>query len=272
MGEPRRSEALGRLLREANSPEVLPWQRIEAIVAAAPPARVPWHAVLTAPQSMRYALGGAMALVLVTGTLAVIPAQAEHVATIISAQMPSAWQPGSDEMSQLKVEANSRFEALALPASELYILNTQQSNGRPELAMVMQNVDAQQASALYDGLAGKFPALAAYEPKIEAVEGDSAGSLLAELFSRIARPDQMSGMSTDEARIHVLEALSGMGLTPTEVKATRAEDGTLIIDISAQMQIQVKGHTQEELRSVGLSRETLGENGFKELLEAAQAN
>jgi len=269
---PRRSPQLAQFLRQAETPEVLPWSRAVNIIAAAPPARVSFFSLAFGAQPMRLATGLAALLILGTGALAVIPAQAGHVGTIISTQLPSAWHAGSSEMLEFQHQAQDKFGALALPDSHLYLLNTTQENGRPELAVVMQNVEATQAQAFYAALAQQYPALDAegFEPQVQDVEGDSPGSLLSAVLAGVVQPARLSGLSDSEAQLHVLKALDGMGLTPTEVHTSRQPDGTLIIDISAQMQIQVKGHTQEDLAGRGLSRETLGTQGFEELLKAAQ--
>ena len=84
-GELKRDDALGELLREAAGPEILPWSRLEQLVAAAPPARVPWYGFMTTPaRSARFAMGTAATLVLGTGLLAVVPAEADNVGTIVS--------------------------------------------------------------------------------------------------------------------------------------------------------------------------------------------
>jgi hypothetical protein len=249
----QRSGKLAHLMRQAGTPEVMPWSRVEAIVAAAPPAgghvrlRLWTFSLPKAAQPMRLATGFAALLVLATGVLAVIPAQADHVGTIISTPLPASWQPNSVEMVEFKGAAQSGFSALGLPDSQLYVLNVAQVNGRPELAVVMQNVDKESARAFYAGLADKYPALdsESYEPRVEDIEGDSPGSVLSTVVAGALQPGRLKGLSETDARMHVLEALSGMGLTPTEVKTSRRPDGTLVIEVSAQMPIEVEGHTQE---------------------------
>jgi len=252
----QRNEKLAQLMRQAEMPAVLPWSRVEAIVASAPPAKAPLFALPKFAQPMRLAAGFAALLVLGTGALAVIPAQAGHVGTIISTPLPASWQPNSAEMGEFKKAAQSGFSALGLPDSQLYVLNVAQANGRPELAVVMQNVETEDARAFYAGLAKQYPALDAesFEPRVEDIEGDSPGSVLSTVVAGQLQPSRMRGMSEADARIHVLKALSGMGLTPTEVKTSRRPDGTLVIEVSAQMPIEVAGHTQE----------------LEELLKAAQ--
>jgi hypothetical protein len=249
----------------------MPWSRVESLVAAAPPVRASFWNVSFA-QPMKLATGLAALLVLGTGALAVIPAQAGHVGTIISTPLPASWQAGSAQMDEFKQAAQSGFSALNLPGSQLYVLNVAQESGRPELAVVLQNVDTEAAQSFYAALAKQYPALDAdsFEPRVEDIEGDSPGSVLSTVLAGVLEPAKMSGLSEDEARVHVLEALSGMGLTPTEVRTSRRADGTLVIEISAQMQIEVQGHSQEDLTSHGLSRETLGPQAFEELLKAAQ--
>lgn len=248
----QRSARLAQLLRTADTPEVMPWSRVEAIVASAPVAQAPrlWTVLFSLPkvaQPMRLASGLAALLVLATGALAVIPAQADRVGTIISTPLPGSWQPTSAQMDEFKGAAQSGFAALGLPDSQLYVLNVAEPNGRPELAVVMQNVDEPQARAFYAGLAKKYPALDSdsYEPRVEDIEGDSPGSVLSTVVAGALQPGQLKGLSESEARIHILKALSGMGLTPTEVRTSRRADGTLVIEISAQMPIEVEGHTQE---------------------------
>jgi hypothetical protein len=268
-GELKRDSALGELLREAAGPDILPWSRIEQLVASAPPARVPWYGVLLGPaRPARFALGAAATLLLGSGLLAVVPAQADRVGTIVSTKLPAAWQADSVEMQQLEQAAHRRFAALSAPQSELYVLNVTHANQWPELALVLQNVDSAAAERFYADLAADYPALAAFAPTVEPVEGDSPGSLLAVMFTRLNGPEQLRGLDENAARGKVLEALGELGLRPTEVRAERRADGTLVIDVSA-MQIEVQGHTQEDLRSVGLSRETLGDAAFEQLLQTA---
>jgi hypothetical protein len=272
-GEPRRSEGLGRLLREAATPEVLPWSRVEAIVASAPPARASFLSLLFATsQPMRLAGSLAAAVILGVSALAVIPAQAVHIGTIISAQLPKAWTPGSPQITDFKAAAQERFSALGLPGSQMYLLNVAHDNGQPELAVVLQNVDSAAATSYYDALAADYPALRAkgLARRVEDVDGDSPGSLLSVALAGALQPARLSGMDESDARIAVLKAIDGMGLTPTEVETERRPDGTLVIRISADMQIQVEGHTQEDLNNRGLSSETLGQSGFKQLLQTAQ--
>jgi hypothetical protein len=245
----KRSEKLGALLRTADSPEVLPWSRVEAIVASAPAARASLFTLSFTAQPLRLASGFAAALVALVGALAVIPAEAEHVGTIISAELPKAWVPGSAQVAEFKAAAEQRFAALNLPDSQLYVLNVAHDNGQPELAMVLQNVDSSAAGAYYDALAADYPALdaAGLPHRVQAVEGDSPGSLLSVALVGAVQPSRLSGMDADEARLAVLKALGQMGLKPTDVTTERREDGTLVISISADMQINVDGHTQEAL-------------------------
>jgi hypothetical protein len=257
----KRSDRLAQLLREAEAPEVLPWSRAVAIVESAPAARAPFFSLPRLAQPMRLAGGFAAALVLATGTLAVIPAQADHVGTIISTQLPSAWTASSEQMAEFKREANRQFGELGLPGSQLYVLNVAEANGRPELAVVIQNVETSQARAFYAGLADKYPALdsESFEPRVEDIEGESPGSVLSTVVAGMLQPAQLRGLSEAEARVHVLKALSGMGLTPTEVRTSRRADGTLVIEIDAQMEVPVQGHMQDDLGPM-----------FEELLKAAE--
>ncbi|MDQ3022770.1 MAG: hypothetical protein M3R04_00060 [bacterium] len=248
--EPRRSAKLGQLLASARTPEVLPWSRVEAIVASAPAARRSIFSLSFASPPMRLASGLAAVLVALTGALAVIPAEAEHVGTIISAELPKAWVPGSVQVAEFKAAAQQRFAALDLPDSQLYVLNVAHDNGQPELAMVLQNVDSAVAGDYYADLAADYPALDADDlaHRVQPVEGDSPGSLLSVALVGAVQPSRLSGMSDSDARIAVLQALSDMGLKPTEVTTERRADGTLVIQISADMQIQVaEGHKQEAL-------------------------
>jgi hypothetical protein len=243
----KRSAQLAHLLREAEAPEVLSWSRAVALVDSAPPARVQFFSLPKSAQPMRLAGGLAGLLVLGTGTLAVIPAQADHVGTIISTPLPTAWSAGSAQMDEFKAAAQRGFSDLGLPGSQLYVLNVAEADGRPELAVVMQNVNNEQARAFYAGLAESYPALDSdsFEPRVADIAGDSPGSVLSTVVAGMLQPAQLSGLTDAEARLHVLKALSGMGLTPTEVSTSRRPDGTLVIEIEAQMEIQVQGHTQE---------------------------
>jgi len=270
--EIRRSPQLARLLREAQPPEVLPWARAVDLIAAAPPARASIFDLLGANQTLRFASGLAACLVVLAGALAVLPAQARHVGTVISTQLPAAWKPGSAQVAEFKTAAQQRFGALGLPDSQLYLLSVAHDNGQPELAVVLQNVDSADAEAFYNDLAKSYPALAAdsLQRRIEDVDGESPGSLLSVALAGALAPSHLSRLSEGDARIAVLKAIDSMGLTPTEVSTSRRSDGTLVVNISADMQIPVVGHTQEDLNRRGLSRDTLGERGFEELLKAAQ--
>lgn len=266
--ELERSHELRRLLTQADAPEVLPWSAALRIVAQAPPARRTWLDALNPAPALHYASAAVATLIVATGVLAVVPAQSDHAGTIITAQLPASWQVGGPELAEVRSAAQADYRGAVGDAGQLYFLTTERA-GRPQLTLALEHLDGEAADALFGTLVERYPALGAFPAELSPIEG-ARQSMLASLLERVVRPGELSGLSDNEARIRVVQALGKLGLTVTEVTSERDADGNLIIRIDAEMEIRLEGRTQEALQSAGLDREVLGEAVFEQLEEAAR--
>jgi hypothetical protein len=268
-GDLTRSDKLAALLTSA-APEtdLLSWQAVHAIVRSAPPVHSAWYErfLYGGARQLRYGLASVLAFGFGTGLLAMLPAQSDLAGTLVVTDMPSAWTTGSVEMQQFEAGARESFAALKLPQAELYVLDVARSGQRPELALAMLNVPDSDARAFHTQLAARYPALTAFPAQFEAIDTDIAGSRLNELFLKLTNPDALTGAGDDEIRGRVLSALGQMGLVPTRVETRRLPDGTIVVEIDAQMSISVGDQSTDKLESIGLSRETLGDAAYTRLL------
>lgn len=268
---PVRDARLARLLTSEAVPDVLPWSRAVALIEAAPPARRPWYAPLlhSAPQ-LRYVLGTLLALGLGTGVLAALPAQSDQVGTVLSLNLPAAWQVGSPEYADFKSGAGELFAGLAVPQGEMYFLNQNRSGSRPELAIVLLGVDRAAAAGLHEDLVQRYPALEPYAPDYMALNSHLTGSRLNELLLQLGAPPA-GQLDEASARLLVLRELRQAGYDNIDIRVEHSADGGLVIEVDAAMPIAVQGHTQEDLSAAGFTEETLGPDGYQRLVEALAA-
>jgi hypothetical protein len=274
-----RDPRMGRLLAGAINevmPErgLLPWDKVELLIATAPPVEVSWYTRLVhgGARPLRYALASMMMLALGTGTLAVIPAHSDIAGTVVLTSLPAAWQAGSAEVADFEQGAQSVFARTAPQQAELAVLDVQQPGGAPSLALSMLHVQPQQAEAIFAELSETYPALSAYEPRFVPVSNWEPRSLLSQAFMRLSHPQSLAKLSDDELRAKVLGSLKSVGLEPLSIEVKRQADGTVVIEIDAAMQIAVEGRTQEELDAAGLSRNALGEQAYTKLLTELEAD
>jgi hypothetical protein len=264
-----RSPRLADLLKSADTdPRLLSWSAAQAIVESAPPVQASWLRQWSAGsvRGLRYGLSSLLALGFGTGLLAMLPAHSDNVGTMIVTDLPSAWTAGSVQMEQFQAGARERFAALDLPQSELYVLDVAQSGERPELALALLNVDEPAARHYFDALADKYPAIEAYPAEYGAIDTELAGNRLNELFLQMTNPGALNGADENEIHGRVLGTLGRLGLTPLSVETERLADGTLVVEIDAEMSIAVEGASPAALESHNLSPDTLGDAAYQRLL------
>lgn len=273
--DPQLGSLLGSALNEGAAPGgPLPWNKVELLIASAPPVEVSWYArfLYGGARPLRYALAGMTLLALGTGTLAVIPAHSDYAGTVVLTDLPSAWQAGSAEVADFEQGAQALFAKSAPQQAELIVLDVQQPGGAPSLALSMLHVQPAEAQALFGKLADNYPALSAYEPRYVPVGAWEPRSLLSQAFMRLSQSGELTRLSDNELRVEVLSLLKSVGLEPLSIEVKRQADGSVVIEIDAAMQIAVEGRTQEELNAAGLSRDALGEQAYGKLLTELEAN
>ena len=268
--DPQRDPALGRLLASTErTAGMMPWSAIERLVADAPPRQVSWwEAWLSGgTRQLRYAVGTAMMLILGTGVLAVMPAHSDQVGTLVLTKLPSAWDIDSAAYSEVKADAHQRFDALAVPQGDLFMVIGERS-GRDELALAMVGIDSGAARDFFDGLCETYPALDAFDVEYQSINSERFGNRLNEVLYRISHRGDLGDLADAELSAFVIKALNNSGFADVRnVTIERMPDGRIIIKVEATLDIAVEqGRLQEELEAVGLSQELLGNEAFEQLL------
>lgn len=268
--ELKRNEELGALLSELDpQQELTSWSRVEELVAQAPPVRVSlWqHLTQGRPQRvLRHSVAMLIVLLIGTGVLAVMPAHSDYVGTLALTQLPSGWEPGSATFEQVKHDARAQFNAMGIPQSEMFMVVGERA-GRDELAFALVGLNTEQAQEYLDGLAGVYPALAPYPATLEDITRQQFENRLAQVAYHV-------GLSSKEVRSNdtqlgrtILTALDNSGFGDVaNVEIRREADGRIIIEIETELEVPVRGISQEDLVESGMSRELLGEANFNDLL------
>ena len=268
-GELNPDQELGRLLASLEpADEILPWAKVVRLVADAAPVHAPWYLglLLYGGRRLRYALAAVLVLCMGSGMLAVMPAQSAQVGTLILARLPSAWTVGSGALDEFQRTSEAYFDALAVPQSELFI-KVAAGDGKRQLALSLVGIDKGSAREFFGRLAEKFPALDAQPPEYLPIDSNRFGSRLNELLSMLIRPGSIEDMNEGDIHVLVLESLAQVGLVPDSIEITHLDDGGIIIEIDATMRIPVEGSTQDDLAAAGLSKELLGDEAYRQVLE-----
>jgi len=268
-----RDPELAAILRLLEPPgDVLPWSQVERIIADAPPVRVGWAdrlglgAFATAGwRQLRYAVAVLLLLGVGTGVLAIIPAQSDQVGTLVLTRLPVAWVVGGAAFGEVEREAQSRFAALAIPQSSLYV-KVGPRDGLDELGFALVGADRAQAERLFGVLAEDYPALAAFPAEYVPIDSGRFGSRLNELFVTLLHRSEAGPLDQDALKLHVLKALRSAGFRDIRITVRRAADGTTVVDVDARMSFSVKGRTQEDLQAAGVDEKLLGSEAYEQLL------
>ncbi|MBN2083148.1 hypothetical protein JW859_13200 [bacterium] len=272
--ELRTAAELGGLLRAAaEPPELMPWSRVEQLVASAPPVKVPWWSTWAIPvaRQLRYALALFMVVGLSAGTLAMMPAHSDFVGTLVLTEMPTTWSPDGPALNEVRSVAETRFAELAHPQSELYIMVGERA-GRDELAFVLMGVPEHAARGFIDELQGKYPALSAFATDYSPIESGRFGSRLNELAYSISHRGALEQLPVNELKSHVLKSLGNSGFGVENIEISRRVDGTIVIEVEASIEVAVEmGRTQEELADFGLSKELVGSENYQRLVSEVAA-
>jgi len=72
-------------------------------------------------------------------------------------------------------------------------------------------------------------------------------------------------------RLYVLKELQEVGFQDIQIEVVRGTDGQVTVKVDAALDINIAGHTQEELAAAGLSEDTLGAEAYGDLLEQLAA-
>ena len=271
----RPDPALGRLLTAVDrSAEMMPWPAIENMVAEAPPVRTSvWSRLLAiGGNQLRWATAAAASLMIATGLLAVMPAQSDQVGTLVLTSMPSAWDADGPAFSEVKAEAERRFDLLAAPQSDLFMV-VGERDGRDELALAMLGVDDAAAGEFFSGLCRQYPALDAFDAEYVPIDTNRFGNRLNELLYRVSHAGGLETMDDDTLKAETVKALANSGFGDVRnVEIQRLPDGRIIIKVEASLDVAVeRGHVQDELEAAGLSPELLGADNFQRLLDELAA-
>ena len=270
-------QALSRDLRlaallklDAPEDEILPWHKVEALVASAPPVKATVFALFersftAVPRQLRYALATLLLMGLGGGVLSVTPAQSDFVGTIVVTELPAAFAVGSPAFNEVEAAAQSKFAKLALPQSQIYI-KVGPGIGRDQLAIAMVGADRRQAEGLYNELRADYPALAAFKADYAPIASDRYSSMLAQLISGVTRQAGVSPLDDNALKLYVLKALSDAGFKDIKIEIVRREDGTTCIEVDARMSIAVKGRVQEEMMDSERYKRLLGSEAYRQLL------
>jgi hypothetical protein len=250
--------------------EVMSFSRAIDLIESAPPVRETWLSRLSAhPQPVRWA-AAPLVLLISLGVLWAIPAQSEYVGTVVLTDLPSNWQAGGPELTEVNTAARGEFEKLDIPQAEYYMLAGERA-GRDSLTFVLIGADQQQAEALVSKLCGEFPALAAFPADYTPVDSQRYGrSKLSELYVRLTQAGAAPA-DADQLRAHVLQAVQDAGLTDIDIQIHRTPEGRVVIEVDAAMSIAVEGRTQEELAAAGITPAVLGDSAYQELLKQLAA-
>jgi len=268
-----RDPDLAATLRMLEPPAgLLSWSEVERIVADAPPVRVSWAdrlglgAFATAGwRQLRYAVAVLLLLGVGTGVLAIVPAQSDQVGTLVLTRLPVAWQVGGVAFSEVEREAQSRFAALGIPQSSLY-LKVGPRDGLDDLGFALVGVDKAQAERFFGVLAKEYPALAAFPAEYVPIDSGRFGSRLNELFVTLLHRSEAGPLDKDALKLHVLKALREAGFRDIRITVRLAPDGTTVVDVDARMSFSVKGRTQEDLQAAGVDEKLLGPEAYEQLL------
>jgi hypothetical protein len=263
----QRDARLGMLLRSAEpNPELLSWRQVEQLVAAAPPARVPWYTqLLHAPAPLRYAMAPLLLAAASAGTLWVMPAQSEQVGTMVVTTLPSSWKANDAAQLEVQAAAQQEFDAQGIDHANLRLL-TVEREGRDQLVFVMLEARQDQAERIVTRLDSKFPALAAFTPEYVDIPASPAANRLSQLVEQAQRAAGKHQDANEVAR-QMLKALHSAGLDDVDVEFKPQPDGSLVVEIAATFSMTLHGHTQEELTAAGLDATTLGEARYQRLQE-----
>ncbi len=276
-------DALWReLLLSAEAPaeqieQILPWQRVMALVDSAPPAKASWADLVfgRVARQARFALAGVALAVVGAGSLAVMPAQSDQIGTVVLAKVPLTWKSGGAELAEVQAAAESSFSKLnAGDQADMYFLplKSENNDAHPTLAIAFLNVESEQAEQVFNGLAERYPGLRTGEPEFRDIQSQVFESRLQELLAGLREPGSYSGMGEAQIRSEVLRQLRSAGLSPDSISISRTADGGLKIEISASMDINVAGgHMQETLDQIGLGPELLGSEAYEQLMELQPA-
>jgi hypothetical protein len=264
----RRDSALGDLLRSSAQPrELISRTKLEYLVASAPPAKAAWWAGLavTTVRPLRYAVALSLVLGLCVGTLAVMPAQSDQVGTIVLSSLPAAWQVGGSAFEEVRSAADQRFQALGVPQGALYVW-TAARQGRDELAFIMLGVEPGVARQFYEGLSRDYPALGPFKADYQPINSGQYGSKLNELLVQLAGQGQRDRLSDTELKKRALLTCGAAGLTDVEATVKHLPDGKIVIEVEATLQLNMDGHSREDLEAAGLDEALLGTETYQRLL------
>jgi hypothetical protein len=265
---PPRSNLRALLQTAEAGRQVLPWQQVEQLVAAAAPAHVPWYAPLIAPAArpLRFAAVTLTLLVCCIGVLAAVPAQSDQVGTLVLSRLPSGWEVGSPAFTEAKLAAQQHFDQLGVPQGELYVM-VGDRRGHGQLAFALLGAGRTQAKEFYEDLSAAYPALAAFQVDYQPIDSGRYGSMLNELLVKLSSTSQVAQHNDVELRAAVLRALKHSGLSDIDVTVKRNADGSVVIDVEATLEITVDGHSPEEMEAQGLSEDLLGPQLYQQLLK-----
>jgi len=265
---------LGGLLRAAGEPpELMPWSRVEQLVASAPPVKVPWWSNWAVPvvRQLRYALALFIVLGVGVGTLAMMPAHSDFVGTLVLTEMPNTWSPDGPAFNEVRSAAEARFAELAHPQSELYVMVGERA-GRDELAFVLMGLPEEAAQGFISELQEKYPALSAFETDYQSIDAGRFGSRLNELAYSISHRGALEQLPVNELKSHVLKSLGNSGFGVENIEISRRADGTIVIEVEASIEVAVEmGRTQEDLADFGLSEKLVGSENYQRLVSEVAA-
>jgi hypothetical protein len=267
---------LGRLLSAAYPErEILAWDKVEALVANAPGLRPTFsnrwqHWLSTGPAAQRQTFKPALALfslllVMACGALYATPAMSYRVGTIVTTKKPASWNASGVELKEIREAAQAKFADRAVADSELYLMVLPRS-GRDDLAFTMLGVSEAEAREFFSEFSSAYPALGAFEAEYTSVESEDYPNLLYQAVSSLTQRRASEQRDPAKLRTEMLSSLREQGFENINVDVTTKSDGTVLISIDATMEIEVSGHSQEELEAVGISPELVGGEAYTELV------
>lgn len=264
------SPELNELLRSTHpAPEIMPWDRVVALVESAPPVRVPWYVAFldSYQRQLRYAAAPLMVMLLI-GVMWAMPAQSLNIGTTVVSELPQDWSSDSPQVAELNAASRAMFADMALPQSSLRLMVMPQ-DGAQKMVMVLSGADAEQAQSFYNQLSGDFPVLAAMQHELHPIETRMHENLLRDVASRISGTREVEGLSDNQLSLLVMDILTEAGFSNIRLDIQRTSDGKVRINVEADL--DESGSTSElsldELREAGYEESTLGNDAYKTLYE-----
>lgn len=267
--DPRIANLLGSL---PQGQDVLPWQKVLAIVDNAPLVDVPWYSRVwhSNQRQLQFATVPA-ALFLVVCSLWAMPAQSDHAGTVVVTNLPAAWTVDSPAFREVEQAARNGFAPLDNQQTSLFIKVGTEGQTK-KLVFALLGVGHDDAVKFYSKLRETYPALAAFNEDYIDVSNGHYKNRLAEIFDNLARKLNSRKLGkADEIKLNVLKFLRESGFNDIEVTVSKGGGGSLIIEIDATMKVSVPANVADELDTLGLTEELLGKAGFDSLVSELAA-